>query len=220
MRHSWLGLGIAIAVVGLLISGCAAKQCRESYATMPRDQTVRRDGEILQKLVEHRRQAAEALEALPEGNSRRGSAEFSIQAWEMAIRMIAQVQNLSREESAAEELTARRELITNIRCLAAGWADQEEHEIGTRAGERMLGYQREMDTAFGDRGRPSDIQLSAIVEGREIFMGPTEEEEEIPEAETGEGPGAEEQQGPAAEGASESTGAVDDLLGEEPGEEE
>jgi hypothetical protein len=220
MRHSWMGLGIAIATVGLLVSGCAAKQCRESYATMPRDQTVRRDGEILQKLVEHRRAAAEALQALPEGSSRRGGAEFSIQAWEMGIRLIAQVQNLSRDESTAEELTTRRELITNIRCLAAGWADQEEHVIGTGAGERMLGYQREMDTAFGDRGRPSDIQLSAIVEGREIYMGPVEDEEEVPEAEAGQGPGAEEQATPQNESSSESTGAVDDLLGEDSGEEE
>lgn len=215
MRRSWLGLGIAIATVGLLGSGCAAKQCRESYATMARDQTVRRDGEILQKLVEHRRQAAEALQSMPEGSSRRGAAEFSIQAWEMGIRLIAQIQNLSRQESAAEELEARRELITNIRCLATSWGDQDEYEIAQRQGERMLGYQREMDGVFGDRGRPSDIQLSAIVEGREIYMGPVEEEEDVPEAEAGRGPGADEPSTPEEEDAHGSTGAVDDLLGED-----
>jgi hypothetical protein len=218
MRTTWLALGLAIAVFGLIASGCAAKQCRERYATMPRDQVVRSDGELLQGLVDKRRQTAEALQALPEGSSRRGETEFSIQAWEMAIRLIAQLQNISRDEEAADELAAQRELITNIRCMAKIWIDDDDHLVGSRDGQRMLGYQRDLEAAFGDRGRPTDSQLSAIIEGREIFMGPVEEEVDVPQEEEGTGPGAE----PPAEGGEEGTGAsgsaVDDLLGE--GEEE
>ncbi len=186
---------------------------------MPTSRALRRDGEILTALVEKHHAAAEALQEMGEGSSERNDLIFSIQAWEMAIALITQIQNLARREEYAEAMEEHSELIANIRCMARAWGDQRGYIVGTRDGQRMLRYQRELETEFGERGRPTDSQLTAIIEGREIYMGPVEEEIDVPEEDEGTGPddetpteGADEEDG---EGEPDDvTDAVDDLLGE------
>lgn len=195
---------------------------------MPVQRTIRRDGEILTALVEKRQAAAEALQEAGDQSSERGDIVVSIQAWEMAIRLIAQIQNLSRREEHASALEEQRELVSQIRCMARAWTDQRGHVIGTRDGQRMLQYQRQLEAEFGERGRPTDSQLTAIIEGREIYMGPVEEDIDVPEEDEGTGPseetpteGEDEAEGEEEGGSGESDGesedsasAIDDLLGE------
>jgi hypothetical protein len=227
---------VVIGALGLhVISGCASQRCLEEYSTMPVERVIRRDGELLRDLVAKRQAAAETLREAGDQSSQHGDLVLSIQAWEMAIRLVAQLQNLSRREEHANALTEHRELVSNIRCLARSWADQGGHIIGTRDGQRMLQYQRDLETDFGERGRPTDSQLTDIIEGREIYMGPVEEEIDVPEEDDGTGPqdaspagggeeeteGAEEEAGDGDdtgdgdEGESgDSTSAIDELLGE------
>lgn len=214
MRNTLICIAVLATVVVVVGSGCATKHCLERYSTMPADQTIRRDGELLQQLVERRRAAAQELQALAEGSSERGDLEFSIQAWEMAIRLIAQLQNLSRREGEASVLEEHRELATNIRCSATVWVEEEGHEVATRDGQRLLTYQRELEEHFGETGRPTDSQLSAIIEGREIYRGPVEEDVVVPEQDDGTGPesGEGDEQESDDEGESASS-AVDELLG-------
>ncbi len=190
----------------------------EAYATMPTDQVVRGDGELLRQLVEKRQAAAEALEALAEGASDRTDIVFSIQALEMAIGNIVQLQNLTRREEHASTLEEQRELTSNVRCLARSWATRDDFQIRSSQGQTMLGYQRDLETHFGERGRPTDSQLTAICEGREIYMGPVEEEVDVPDTEEGTGPEGEggTEEGDGGEDSGEDAGAaIDDLLGEE-----
>ncbi len=239
MRHRLIVLvvvGLAAAIGG----GCATQRCMEGYGAMAAGQVVRRDGEILTKLVEHRRAAAQALADAGEQSSAAADLQRSVQAWEMAMAIVVQLQNLARREEHAAALGEHRELTSKIRCLATAWSDRTGHVIGAGDGMTMLRYQRELEAIFGDQGRPTDSQLTAIAEGREIYMGPVEEEVDVPDAEEGTGPsaagegasggtpgeGGSEPAGPAptgdapagdeapAEGGEGSSVSVDDLLGE------
>lgn len=208
---------VLLIVVALISSGCATRRCVEEYSTMANNQVIRGDGELLQQLVEKRQAAAEAVEATEEGASERSDLVFSVQAWELAISLVVQLQNLARREENADELESNRELTTNVRCEARTWASDEDHTVGQRAGQRMLGFARELEEIFGARGRPSDIQLTAICEGRDIYMGPVEEEVDVPETDEGTGPGdqAEPDEEDEESVNEEASSAVDDLLGEE-----
>lgn len=208
---------VLLIVVSLISSGCATRRCVEEYSTMANNQVIRGDGELLQQLVEKRQAAAEAVESAEEGASDRDDLVFSVQAWELAIRLVVQLQNLARREQSADELAENRELTTNIRCEARTWASDDDPTVRQRAGQRMLGYARELETIFGDRGRPSDIQLTAICEGRDIYMGPVEEEVDVPETDEGTGPGSESESDDDDEESieDEASSAVDDLLGGE-----
>lgn len=229
-----LGLvGLLSAIGGM---GCATQRCMEGYASMTAGQVVRRDGEILTKLVEHRRAAAQALTEAGEQSSSSADLQRSVQAWEMAMAVVVQLQNLSRREEHAATLAEHRDLTSRIRCLASSWADRPGHLVGSGDGMAMLRNQRELESIFGDQGRPTDSQLTAIAEGREIYMGPVEEEVDVPEADEGTGPspageggeggapseGAGEPEGgsdasgeaPAEPHEAESSVSVDDLLGE------
>jgi hypothetical protein len=215
--RNWLVSIVLLTLFASISSGCATRRCVEEYSTMANNQVIRGDGELLQQLVDKRRSAAEALEETTEGDSRRDDLVFSVQAWELAISLVVQLQNLSRREDHSEELATHRELTTNIRCEARSWALDDDDIVGQRAGQRLLGYARELEIHFGERGRPSDIQLSAISEGREIYMGPVEEEVDVPETDEGTGPGSQDESDDGAESppADEASSAVDDLLGEE-----
>lgn len=223
MRNMWICIGMVTTLIAMVCSGCATKRCLERYSTMPSDGAIRQDGELLQQLVERRQQAAQALQALSEGSSDRGSLEFSIQAWEMAIRLTAQIQNLSRREGESSAVEENRELITNIRCVVVVWLEDEGHVVGTGDGQDLLAYQRELETHFSERGRPTDSQLSAIIEGREIYMGPVEEDIDVPDQDDGTGPqDGEGEEGDAQESEDDgesASSAVDDLLGSEEEEE-
>ncbi len=222
MRKTLVCLALLTAPLTLMTAGCATKRCVEEYSTMPRDQVIRGDGELLTQLVDTRQEAAEALQALSEGSSERSDLVFSVQALEMGIRLIIQLQNLSRRDEHSGTLEAQSELITNIRCTARRWAVGEDHTVSTRDGQRMLTYQRELETHFGEQGRPSDSQLTAIVEGREIYMGPVEEEIDVSHEDDGTGPGDESgEESDEEPGEDDEVGsAVDDLLGEETEEED
>lgn len=219
MRFKLLGL-IVLVTEALTISGCTTQRCIEEYSTMTVQRAVRRDGEILTALVEKRQAAAEALQDVGDQSSEHADIVFSIQAWEMGIRLIAQLQNLSRREEHHEGLETQRELVSNIRCLARSWTDARGHVIGQRDGQRMLRYQRELETEFGERGRPTDTQLTSIIDGNEIYMGPVEEEIDVPEEEEGTGPGdetpTEEEEGDGDDESEEddAASAIDDLLGD------
>jgi hypothetical protein len=194
----------------------------EEYTTMSMAQMVRRDGELLTQLVERRRQAAEALQETADGASGRDDIVVSIQAWEMAIRLVVQLQNLSRREEHEAALQEQLELISNIRCAANNWAfgRNADHIVSARQGQKMLRWQRELETHFGERGRPTDSQLTAICEGREIYMGVQEDEVDVDEGEAGTGPrSGDDEQAEGEESSDEASSAVDDLLGEE-GEED
>lgn len=224
MRNTLICIAVLATSVMVFGSGCATNRCLERYSTMPSDQTIRRDGELLQQLVERRRAAAQELQSLAEGSSERGDLEFSIQAWEMAIRLVAQLQNLSRREGEASSLEEHRELATNIRCAASVWLEEEGHVVATRDGQELLTYQRELEEHFGETGRPTDSQLSAIIEGREIYRGPVEEDVGVPEQdegtgpESGEGEGGDEQESDEEEETASS--AVDELLGSDDDDDE
>ena len=209
---------LVFCLVGLSVaaSGCAGRRCTESYGAMTDAQVVRRDGEILTALVERRQQAAQALQQTGEQSSRSGDIQRSIQAWEMAMSVIVQLQSLSRREEHASALAENRELTTKIRCLASIWSTREGYLVGAGEGTRMLGFQRELEAVFGNQGRPTDSQLSAIAEGRDIYMGPLEEEIDVPQPEAGTGPSetSPPEQEDTAEEASDTSSAVDDLLGE------
>jgi len=201
--------------------GCATKKCIEALSALDTAQVIRGDGQLLTRAVERRRQAAEALRALSEGSSDRSDTIWSVQAWEMAIRLITQLQNLSRSEEEAGALEEQRELITQIRCLAKKWVSDDDFIVSARSGQRMLEYQRQIEETFGNRGRPSDSELSAICEGEDIYMGPVEEEVDVPDTDTGTGPDGEIEPEESEEPAEEEEGseddalsAVDELLGE------
>jgi len=195
----------------------------EEHSTMTMAQVVRGDGELLTRLVERRREAAEALQETAEGASGRDDLVFSIQAWEMAIRLVVQLQNLSRQEEHEAALQEQNELVSKIRCNAHNWAfgRNADHIVSSRQGQNMLTWQRELETHFGERGRPTDSQLTAICEGREIYMGVQEDEVDVDEGEAGTGPRSGDGEGDTEgeEGSDEASSAVDDLLGEE-GEED
>jgi hypothetical protein len=231
MRFNLCVAGLGLAIV-LAVGGCAMRRCLEGCSAMTSAQLVRRDGEVLTKLVQHRRVAAEALQRMGEQSSESSALHTSVQAWEMAMSLMVQLQNLTRREENAERLAAQRDLTSRIRCLAADWSGREGHIISAGEGMRMLGYQRELEEAFGERGRPTDSQLSAIAEGREIYMGPVEEDIGVPEVAEGTGPRAAQPDGGPEAGATPAEGgtpaagegdagtedggqsAVDDLLGE------
>ena len=237
MRISEIVVCFLAVVVVTGGGGCATQRCLEGYGAMTTAQVVRRDGEILTSLVEKRRAAAQELQTAGDQSSRSGDLRRSVQAWEMAMSVVVQLQNLSRRDENAERLAENGELLSNIRCLATAWIDRDGHIVSAGEGMRMLGHQRDLEEVFGEQGRPTDTELSAIAEGREIYMGPTEEEIDVPEAAEGTGPseagsepseeggeGAEggdaEPEGEAgAEGAGGEAGdegepSIDDLLGE------
>ena len=78
MRNTWIFIALVLTCSALVCAGCATKRCLERYSTMPSDEAIRSDGELLQQLVEKRQQAAQELQGLAEGSSERGSIEFSI----------------------------------------------------------------------------------------------------------------------------------------------
>jgi len=199
-----LSLVCCIGIVSTLATtGCATQRCLEGYGTMTQGQVLRRDGEILTALVEHRRLTAEELQQAGEQSSRSGDLTRSIQAWEMAMAVVVQLQNLTRREEHATALTEHSDLTTKIRCLAGAWAGRDGHVVSAGDGIKMLRHQRELEEIFGDQGRPTDSQLSAIAEGREIYMGPVEEEVDVPDDAGGTGPSEAGAEGGAEEGAEE-----------------
>lgn len=218
MRNTLVWLVLLTVGTSQFIAGCATQRCIEEYSTMPINQAIRQDGELLQELVERREAAAQALGELAEGSSEREDITFSVQAWELAISLVVQLQNLSRREEFHAELEETRELTSNIRCEARSWIDREGHEVRTSNGQEMLTYARQLEEVFGIRGRPSDSQLTAICEGREIYMGPVEEEVDVPATDEGTGPedraheGADDEDESAQE---EASSAVEELLGED-----
>jgi hypothetical protein len=166
--------------MGGTLGGCATKKCMQQWATLSAEQTVAQDGRLLMRLVEKRQLTAHAQRDVGQQSSQAADLAFSVQAWELAIQVIAQLQNLSREASAAGALREQSELVRQIRCLAQAWVSRDGHIISTGAGQKMLDYRRQLEEHFGERGRPSDSQLSALCEGRGIYVGGPEETEEVP----------------------------------------
>ena len=179
MRKSIL---LFLLVITVNSFNCSFQKCVKRISTLPDKELIKEDQQRINGLVKKRLKAVEALKvaAKEKDEAKIKKLKFAIEAYQVAIRLLVQMKNITMDPLDPTKLEKNKEVMAKIRCMAEDWIHSSSLTVSISDGNTLARWGRQFEEAFGDEGRPDEVELDAIYEGREVYTGPREELTEVP----------------------------------------
>lgn len=180
MRNRLL-IGTVLCLISVLLVKCSYQKCIKTTMAISDQELIKKDEERISHLVKKRKEAIKQAKEISTSSTKElKKLKFSIEAYQLAIKLIAQLKNITKEPLDASKVERNRELFAKIRCLVDEWIESSSVIVSEAEGDKLSRLRRKFEEIFGDEGSLNEVELEALYEGREVYTGPREELEEPP----------------------------------------
>lgn len=149
---------------------CSYQRCVKTLTEQTQEELLNGDDFRIKGLVKKRLKTIEEAKLAVANNDkvRFSYLKFSVDVYERTIKLIVQIKNLTFRSNEPQKVLQKKELFAKIRCMAEEFIIADDLVINEGNGNKLAKLGSEFDATFESEGRPLEIELESIYEGKNL----------------------------------------------------